>query len=100
MVVPLLVKDVRRRPTLPQPLGCSTIGAERLNFRVRYGTGCFPFRYGRRNSCDTHPWVWSNSVLLCVPASKPGGFVVWELPSGRVHYVWCLVRGWDKPSAY
>ena len=41
---------VRRRPTLPQPLGCSTIGAERLNFRVRYGTGCFPFRYGRRNS--------------------------------------------------
>ena len=34
---------VRRRPTLPQPLGCSTIGAERLNFRVRDGTGCFPF---------------------------------------------------------
>src|SRR6478735_5300130 len=36
-------KNVRRRPTLPQPLGCSTIGAERLNFRVRDGTGCFPF---------------------------------------------------------
>ena len=36
-------KYVRRRPTLPQPLGCSTIGAERLNFRVRDGTGCFPF---------------------------------------------------------
>jgi hypothetical protein len=34
---------VRRRPTLPQPHGCSTIGAERLNFRVRDGTGCFPF---------------------------------------------------------
>src|SRR5687768_5421595 len=34
---------VRRRPTLPQPLGCSTIGAERLNFRVRDGSGCFPF---------------------------------------------------------
>src|SRR5690349_23728302 len=45
---------VRRRPTLPQPLGCSTIGAERLNFRVRYGTGCFPFRYGRRNSFNPH----------------------------------------------
>jgi hypothetical protein len=44
---------VRRRPTLPQPLGCSTIGAERLNFRVRYGTGCFPFRYGRRNSFNS-----------------------------------------------
>ena len=67
---------VRRRPTLPQPLGCSTIGAERLNFRVRYGTGCFPFRYGRRNSFNlykpphTHVWV---------------GFVGWELLSGREH---------------
>ena len=56
---------VRRRPTLPQPLGCSTIGAERLNFRVRYGTGCFPFRYGRRNSFNHVPafpvrpaWCW------------------------------------------
>src|SRR5690349_5884239 len=66
---------VRRRPTLPQPLGCSTIGAERLNFRVRYGTGCFPFRYGRRNSFNplkppTHGCVWV-------------GFVGWELRSGR-----------------
>ena len=34
---------VRRRPTLPQPLGCSTIGAEGLDFRVRDGTGYFPF---------------------------------------------------------
>ena len=47
---PTFTMYVRRRPTLPQPLDCSTIGAERLNFRVRYGTGCFPFRYGRRNS--------------------------------------------------
>ena len=53
---------VRRRPTLPQPLGCSTIGAERLNFRVRYGTGCFPFRYGRRNSFN-----------LFKPPRTPGG---------------------------
>ena len=34
---------VRRRPTLPQGSPCSTIGAEGLNFRVRNGTGCFPF---------------------------------------------------------
>ena len=60
---------VRRRPTLPQPLGCSTIGAERLNFRVRYGTGCFPFRYGRRNSFNPHKPV--------------GWFVGWDLLSGR-----------------
>ena len=36
-------KDVRRRPTLPHGPPCSTIGAEGLNFRVRNGTGCFPF---------------------------------------------------------
>ena len=40
--VALLGKNVRRRPTLPQPPGCSTIGAERLEFRVRDGTGYFP----------------------------------------------------------
>ena len=36
-------KDVRRRPTLPRGPPRSTIGAEGLNFRVRNGTGCFPF---------------------------------------------------------
>jgi hypothetical protein len=36
------VNDVRRRPTLPHPGGCSTIGAGRLSFRVRNGTGRFP----------------------------------------------------------
>ena len=35
--------DVRRRPTLPRGPPRSTIGAEELNFRVRNGTGCFPF---------------------------------------------------------
>ena len=36
-------KDVRRRPTLPRSPPRSTIGAERLSFRVRDGTGRFPF---------------------------------------------------------
>src|ERR1022692_4155614 len=36
-------EHVRRRPTLPRSLPRSTIGAEGLNFRVRNGTGCFPF---------------------------------------------------------
>ena len=35
-------KYVRRCPTLPHPGGCSTIGAMRLSFRVRNGTGRFP----------------------------------------------------------
>src|SRR6266545_2872981 len=38
-----LVVVVRRRPTLPHPGGCSTIGAEGLSFRVRDGAGRFPF---------------------------------------------------------
>jgi hypothetical protein len=38
-----LFKHVRRRPTLPRGPPRSTIGAEELNFRVRNGTGCFPF---------------------------------------------------------
>jgi hypothetical protein len=33
---------VRRRPTLPHRNQCSTIGAGRLSFRVRNGTGRFP----------------------------------------------------------
>ena len=38
---PLLVRN-RRRPTLPGGLPPSTIGAGRLNFRVRDGNGCDP----------------------------------------------------------
>ena len=37
-----LFKYVRRRPTLPRGPPRSTIGAVKLNFRVRNGTGCFP----------------------------------------------------------
>ena len=35
-------KDVRRRPTLPRGPPRSTIGADRLSFRVRNGAGRFP----------------------------------------------------------
>ena len=83
---------VRRRPTLPQPLGCSTIGAERLNFRVRYGTGCFPFAMAAVTLAEhTHPTTPVVGVFqalgdTCSVVSVPhkpslvwGGFVVWEL---------------------
>src|SRR5690606_25248331 len=36
-------KRCRRRPTLPRPLGRSTIGAVGLNDRVRNGNGCGPY---------------------------------------------------------
>src|SRR5687768_4132982 len=40
--VAISVMEVRRCPTLPQGPPCSTIGAERLSFRVRNVTGRFP----------------------------------------------------------
>ena len=40
--VPLCVVVLWRCPTLPQPVGCSTIGAAGLSFQVRNGAGRFP----------------------------------------------------------
>src|SRR5690625_3588013 len=50
----LFVVCVRRCPTLPHSLGCSTIGAEGLSFRVRDGTGRFPFAV-TAVTCVTQP---------------------------------------------
>ena len=55
-------KCVRRRPTLPRSGPRSTIGAERLSFRVRDGTGRFPlamvaetlWRYGPPTGAVSH----------------------------------------------
>ena len=90
-VTPLLSIVVRRRPTLPQPLGCSTIGAERLNFRVRYGTGCFPFAMAAVTLAEhTHPHHPVFRGFGGVPSIDDGsiqlsntihtmGYVGWEL---------------------
>ena len=86
--------DVRRRPTLPHPGECSTIGAEGLSFRVRNGTGRFPFAMtavtlsnmsstgplvkGRARGSGTAQWTRSNKkccgevVGLLVPVSCEG----------------------------
>jgi hypothetical protein len=72
---PILLGDppkwyVRRCPTLPRPLGRSTIGAEGLNFRVRNGSGCFPFAM--------------TAVTLWRYDQAPGGLAVSREPhSGR-----------------
>ena len=42
-------KKSRQRPTLPREMSRSTIGAERLNDRVRDGIGCFPFAMATGN---------------------------------------------------
>src|SRR6476619_4280374 len=42
----------RQRPTLPQGCPCSTIGPEKLNFRVRDGNGCDLFGIAARKKND------------------------------------------------
>ena len=54
----------RRCPALPRGLPRSTIGAEGLNFRVRNGTGCFPFAMAAGNSMELYPL--SRSELACL----------------------------------
>jgi hypothetical protein len=83
-VVPI-EKDVRRRPTLPRSPPRSTIGAERLSFRVRDGTGRFPFamvaetlwRCGRTDDRTSGTAQWTRSICgqvlgLLVPVSFTG----------------------------
>ena len=96
---------VRRRPTLPQPLGCSTIGAERLNFRVRYGTGCFPFAMAAVTlSTSSHPRHRGVALGLLVGnclVDANSVCVRWFARRVTVRFTCvCFVRGWDKPSAY
>ena len=53
-----------RCPTLPQPIGCSTIGAAGLSFQVRNVCWAFP------RCCDHHKTMCSTlfpcSLLVCV----------------------------------
>jgi hypothetical protein len=44
-----LLNLFRRRPTLPHGFPCSTIGADRLNFRVRDGIGWNPIAMATGN---------------------------------------------------
>ena len=67
-------KEVRRCPTLPQGPPCSTIGAERLSFRVRNVTGRFPLAMAAETllmfqsaqqkslSCGSRPYIENHSV--------------------------------------
>src|SRR5262249_49113502 len=59
-------EDVRRRPTLPRGPPRSTIGAEGLNFRVRNGTGCFPFAMATET-------LWRCQVFPTAPREPHSG---------------------------
>src|SRR6478736_1740409 len=72
--------SVRRCPTLPHRGRCSTIGAEGLSFRVRDGTGRFPFAMTAVTlwNYDRTPWLngcgccsrtaqWTRSTFVVSP---------------------------------
>ena len=75
---PIPVVCARWCPTLPHPGGCSTIGAVRLSFRVRDGSGRFPVAVTtetttwavRQCSCDSVIRLPANTHtrmrMLCV----------------------------------
>ena len=95
---------VRRSPTLPHAPACSTIGAGRLNFRVRYGTGCFPSAMATGTVSDTGrrsplagvscPCVQNNTVDASTSSHGPRSPLV---SRGRV-CVASLSAVWDRSA--
>ena len=60
-----------RCPTLPQPVGCSTIGAAGLSFQVRNGGWAFPRCYDHhKTGCSTllpRTWLWGcGLIVVCI----------------------------------
>ena len=80
-----LTHDVRRRPTLPRGPPRSTIGAEELNFRVRNGTGCFPFAM----TAETL-WRFRSSAF-------PGGLPVTRPTAPREPHSGRERTAWESP---
>ena len=82
-------------PTLPHTCACSTIGAERLNFRVRDGNGWVPLATVTQNLFDLNIDglnTWKVAHCLARPC---GRFVVcavefygqaeWAISSGKLN---------------
>ena len=80
-------------PTLPLPGGGSTIGAGGLSFRVRYGSGRFPARCGRRDGGG----VVVRVLGRVPPPGGGGGWVGSGLRSGRGWFAWCVCRLFVSP---
>ncbi len=76
-------KCVRRRPTLPRSGPRSTIGAERLSFRVRDGTGRFPLAMVAET-------LWRYPVRT-ISSKLETGTVPREPHSGRVAFLWQIL---------
>ncbi len=63
----LFTEEVRRCPTLPQGPPCSTIGAERLSFRVRNVTGRFPLAMAAETLWMFQKPTTKLFICCCVP---------------------------------
>jgi len=80
----LLESVVRRRPTLPHSHPCSTIGAERLSFRVRNVTGRFPLAMAAETLWRYRGDLSSFEVVVPTVSREPH--------SGRVASLWSSPR--------
>ena len=85
---------VRRSPTLPHAPACSTIGAGRLNFRVRYGTGCFPSAMATGTVSDTGRRSPLGRGFLSVCPEQHSGR---EHQQSRAHPLFVGRGAWGKP---
>ena len=76
--------ECRRRPTLPHPGECSTIGAGRLSYRVRNGTGRFPTAMTTDNTIQLspHPETGTGVEHTNQPHTVPG------IPGKRCGWLW------------
>ena len=85
----------RRRPTLPRPLGRSTIGAVGLNDRVRDGNGCGPYALvASESSCANATCANARACGAVHPSVVADGRTKKESEGQRM-----LVRGiWIVPA--
>ena len=67
----LRLRVLWRCPTLPQPIGCSTIGAAGLSFQVRNGAGRFPGAVTTTRLCVQHCPPLA-PLLVCVRVGGVG----------------------------
>ena len=77
----LRLRVLWRCPTLPQPGGCSTIGAAGLSFQVRNGCWAFPRCYDHHKSwCSTLSppcLVGCGLIVVCIVVAAVCSLLFW-----------------------
>ena len=86
----LPVRVVRRRATLPHPVGCSTIAVPGLSFRVRNGTGRLSWAMAAANLLLYGQTL--GSAGLWRPGNRIGDAIAVDVASSCVHPVLIAIR--------